>query len=277
MLQYRLSTLFLIFFVVAATMAVFGAWGIWFSVVLLLVDLCLNRAKKLVNGIVLASFLILVGIVCPGLFGMMIGGPLDQFRITNATGERVMVTSAHTQKSLSIANQETASISHSSGDITVTMPDGKTRIYRNLSLSDLWGTPFLVKKQYSLFRVRDGYVISGLFTVNLLLDKNGLLYAVSPDANDMDVGKLKQPKGFPVKPDAGVTSLEHALPNTHIVHSRNIYSQIDPNAPDMVDVYVGNLAPKIWLMILAVIVWLFSIVLLFHRAVKSRKKPETPS
>ncbi len=29
MMQYRLSTLFMIFFVVAAAMALFGAWGKW--------------------------------------------------------------------------------------------------------------------------------------------------------------------------------------------------------------------------------------------------------
>ena len=53
-----------------------------------------------------------------------------------------------------------------------------------------------------------------------------------------------------------------------------IESQIDPNAPDMVDVYVGTPAPKPWPIILGVFIWLFSIVLLFRRAVKSRKKPE---
>jgi hypothetical protein len=36
--------------------------------------------------------------------------------------------------------------------------------------------------------------------VNLFLDRNGSLYAVPPDANDMEVERLKQPKGFPVKP-----------------------------------------------------------------------------
>jgi prepilin-type processing-associated H-X9-DG protein len=54
----------------------------------------------------------------------------------------------------------------------------------------------------------------------------------------------------------------------------NIEAQIDPNAPDMVDVYVGAPSPKPWTIILGAIVWLISIGLLFHRAVKSRKKPE---
>jgi hypothetical protein len=67
MLQYRLSTLFLIFFVVATTMALFGAWGIWIAGVLFLAAICVNRAKRLANGTVLASFLIFAGIICPGL------------------------------------------------------------------------------------------------------------------------------------------------------------------------------------------------------------------
>jgi SMC interacting uncharacterized protein involved in chromosome segregation len=38
--------------------------------------------------------------------------------------------------------------------------------------------------------------------------------------------------------------------------------------------YLSVLHPKPWPIILGVVVWLISIVLLFHRAVKSRKKPE---
>jgi hypothetical protein len=46
------------------------------------------------------------------------------------------------------------------------------------------------------------------------------------------------------------------------------------NAPDMVDVYVDAPEPSRWPIIVGVIVWLISVVLLFHRAVKSRKQPE---
>ena len=56
--------------------------------------------------------------------------------------------------------------------------------------------------------------------------------------------------------------------------SDNLESFFDPNAPDMVDVYVGTPLPKPWAIILGAIVWLISIVLLFHRAVQSRRKPE---
>ena len=48
---------------------------------------------------------------------------------------------------------------------------------------------------------------------------------------------------------------------------------IDPNAPDMVDVYVAQ-TRSIWekvRWILSFVVWVFSAALLFRRAVKSRK------
>ena len=54
----------------------------------------------------------------------------------------------------------------------------------------------------------------------------------------------------------------------------NIEVMIDPSAPDMVDVSVFSLPrPDKWTIILGVIIWLLSIVLLFHRAIKSRPKP----
>jgi prepilin-type processing-associated H-X9-DG protein len=38
-------------------------------------------------------------------------------------------------------------------------------------------------------------------------------------------------------------------------------------------VHIPILTSKEWTIILAIIIWLFSVVLLFHRAVKSRRKP----
>jgi len=123
-----------------------------------------------------------------------------QFRITNATGEEVAVTSAHTKKTISIPKQKAALVPHTSGDISVRLPDGTTWVYRNLSPLELKGTPFAVEKHYWLFGVQDGDLLRGLLTANLLLNKDGRLYAVPPDAKDVDE-KLKQPRGFPVKPE----------------------------------------------------------------------------
>ncbi|MGD0517056.1 MAG: DUF1559 domain-containing protein [Thermoguttaceae bacterium] len=56
----------------------------------------------------------------------------------------------------------------------------------------------------------------------------------------------------------------------------NIENMIDPSAPDMVDVsvYATPYEPGKWLIILSAIIWLLSVVLLFRRAIKSRRKPE---
>jgi prepilin-type processing-associated H-X9-DG protein len=91
-MQYRLSTLFLIFFVVAATLALFEVWGIaaaegfrradvqaffgvlglWVAGVLCLAAFCLNRAKTLTRGIAYALLVVWVGIVCTGLMLPMV-------------------------------------------------------------------------------------------------------------------------------------------------------------------------------------------------------------
>ena len=143
-------------------------------------------------------------LVLSSMLVMMFGGcqgPTHQFQIENATGEEVAVTSGHTQKTVSIPNQKTARVPHSGGDITVTMRDGKTWLYRNLDPWDLRGTPFLIETS--------SYVFGGSRTVNLLLHKNGRLYAILPDAKETDIEELKQPRGFPVEPAVGKRAAEH--------------------------------------------------------------------
>jgi hypothetical protein len=88
-MQYRLSTLFLIFFFVAASLAlgspslaeissdgvlrwIIGA--VWIIAVMLLAALCLNRAEYFENGIKYSFFLIFFGIVCPGLLPLYAPG-----------------------------------------------------------------------------------------------------------------------------------------------------------------------------------------------------------
>jgi hypothetical protein len=70
-MQFNLSTLFLIFFNVAASLALFGAVGIYAVLVLSLAALCLNCAKKLLDGIVLAILIIFIGVITPALLSSM--------------------------------------------------------------------------------------------------------------------------------------------------------------------------------------------------------------
>ncbi len=166
----------------------------------------MNRANaKLRNGglrLPALGFAVLLFVVM-AVLPMMIGGcgQFTQFRITNATGKEVAITSGHTHKTVRIPDQKVALVPHTSGDITVTLPDGKVWIYKNLSPLDIKSTPFMVEKHYTFFGVQDGYVFRGSWTVNLLLNKDGRLYAVPPDAKKVDVEKLEQPKGFPIKPE----------------------------------------------------------------------------
>jgi hypothetical protein len=128
---------------------------------------------------------------------------MERFRITNATGSAVTVTSGHTKKTVRIPDGDSVLVPHGTGNITITMPDGKTWVYQNLAPHNLEGTPFVTKTSYLFFGYEDGYFFRGSTTANLLLDKNSRLYGVHPNAKDVDVGKLEQPKGFPIVPDVG--------------------------------------------------------------------------
>jgi hypothetical protein len=69
-MQFHLSTLFLIFFMVAASLALFGAWGLWVATSLLLSALCLNRVRNLWFASAFVLILIFIGIICPGFFSL---------------------------------------------------------------------------------------------------------------------------------------------------------------------------------------------------------------
>jgi prepilin-type processing-associated H-X9-DG protein len=66
-MQYRLSTLFLIFFMVAASLALIGPWGLLIAAILLLAALFLNRMESLEYAIAISVFIILFGTICRGL------------------------------------------------------------------------------------------------------------------------------------------------------------------------------------------------------------------
>jgi hypothetical protein len=65
-MQYRLSTIFLIFFVAATTLALFGTRGIWVAGILCLMALCLNRTKSLYDGVSYSILIVFIGLICPG-------------------------------------------------------------------------------------------------------------------------------------------------------------------------------------------------------------------
>ncbi len=132
-------------------------------------------------------------------------GHLTQFRVRNATGLPVAATSAHTHGTVRIPDGEAVLLPHTSGDIIVTLPDGRTWVYRDVDLGLFDGTPFMVKKAYRFFGLEGGYLVCGSSTVNLLLSGDGCLYAVLPGAEGkgvVEVEGTEQPKGFPARPAA---------------------------------------------------------------------------
>jgi hypothetical protein len=150
-------------------------------------------------------FVCVVSLLFLGAGLAMIGGGthLTRFRIRNATGMEIAVTSAHTHKTVRVSGQKAALVPHTRGDITVTLPNGKTWVYKNLSPLDLKGTAFILKREYLFFGYEDGYIVRGSSTVDLLLNKDGRLYAIPPGVEDADVQKLEEPKGFPRTPVGG--------------------------------------------------------------------------
>jgi hypothetical protein len=80
-MQFSLSTLFLIFFNVAASLAAFGAWGLWIAAVFLFVAIILNRSINLGAGVILALEFIFIALICPGIiFSPSIGAPQEAGR-----------------------------------------------------------------------------------------------------------------------------------------------------------------------------------------------------
>lgn len=85
-MQYRLSTIFLVFFVVAASLALFGCWGIWFAGFLCVAAYCLNRKEKLKDGISFSVVFVIIGIVCPLLLLPSVFAAREAARRANCTG-----------------------------------------------------------------------------------------------------------------------------------------------------------------------------------------------
>ena len=329
MLQYRLSTLFLIFFAVAATMALFGAWGIWMAGVLFIGALCVNRAKRLRNGGVLASLLIMVWIICPGL--------MPSFP---HAGEESRCAECRTNlKCLGLALLNFHNSQKHFPAVDAYDKNGKPLfswmvqvlpypeydfIYGQLTKDEPWDSPtnsavlnqasvidFLCPSAMNYHAITSNYIAiigpgtiwrndgtvklsdlpdGGSHTVALVEVVDSGKHWAEPFALTVDevLANMKTGKGVQISSfhptgvhvlfaDGAVRRFPSNMP---IPQWRNILDgkmSVQEMKSLASDTYVGNPAPKLWPMILGVFVWLISIVLLFHRAVKSRKKPETTS
>jgi hypothetical protein len=322
---------------VAATMALFGAWGIWIVGVLFLAALCLNQAERLASGVTLAVVFIFFGIVCPGLL-------LPAGSAAQEAAQRANCT--NNMKQLALALQNYYDLHKHFPPVYTCDSDGKPLfswfvsvlpnfgsipIYQMVKLDEPWNSPANAKAFNWRFRemqcpsanhgINDftTYYIAiigpgtiwrnegtvdrsdlpdgGAHTVMLVETADSGKHWAEPFALTVDevLENMKTGKGVRISSyhsvgvnilfaNGVIRCLPAKMPLSlwrNILDGKlkdkdydNLESLIDPNAPDMVDVYVGPPAPQLWTTILGAIVWLISIVLLFHRAVKSRKKTE---
>jgi hypothetical protein len=342
MLQYRLSTLFLIFFVVAATMALFGAWGIWIAGVwivgvLVLAAVCLNRAKSLTNGIILSFFLIFFLVICPGGLPLYSNAQEAARRARCSYNLRQLRVGLHTYEQARRHFPPVYTSDKNGKPIFNWMVETFGNIpydseLNQLKMNEPWNSTFNAKilshipiddfqcpsAKYGIGNISTNYIAiigpgtiwrkegtvqlsdlpdGGSHTVMLVEAAVSDKHWAEPFALTVDevLENMRTGKGVRISSchPTGVNVLfangmVFCFPSkmplslwrkilTGEVSTKDldgIYSQIDPNAPDMVDVYVSPPLTKPWIIILGVIVWLFSTVLLFRRAVKSRKKPE---
>jgi hypothetical protein len=90
----------------------------------------------------------------------MAAGVLHRYKITNKTGNALIITSGHTNESKNIQNNQTTFLSHGSGGLNVTFANGKCFKYGDLTSNDLTNAQYGEKKQYSFITFVDGYLIS---------------------------------------------------------------------------------------------------------------------
>jgi hypothetical protein len=336
-MQYSLSTLFLVFFVLAASLAMFGLWGIWFAGMLCIAALTLNRTKVLSpNGIRNCVCTVFFGIVCPGLLLMM--APLA-------------IEPAHRASCIGLHSGMFGLALHNYHDANKHFPpvfvrdkDGKPlyswmvevlpmleygSLYNQLNKDEPWNSPHNSKVLPQILEeaicpsvdrdpndcssnymavIGPGTIWTAEGTKKIADFPNGTPYTVAmvevvnsgkhwaePFALTVDelLENMRIGKGIRISschPDSvtvlfadGATrtfptkmplSLWKRILDGDRVDVDEASKHIDPNAPDMVDVYVGHNRTlfEIITWALSFLVWLFSAVLLFYRAVKSRKE-----
>jgi hypothetical protein len=341
--QYRLSTLFLIFFMVATSLALFGAWGLWIAAVMFLAALCLNHAKNLGNGITWALFIIFIGIICPRLLLPALGSAREAAR---------RATCIHKPMQIGFALRCYHDANKHFPSTNICDKNGKPLfswrvqilplleceyIYNSLKIDEPWNSPHNTKvfsqfkpnygPSYPYYECPSANRKNNDFTTNYVAvigpgtawRENGpVKLSDLPDGGshtvvavevvnsgvhwaeprDLTVEEalegLKTGKGLRISTphpscinvlfaDGAVRSLPAKMPislwkkllDGEVTDLDRIREDIDDSTPDMVDLYVAtpDRTPGKWTIILGLLVWLFSVVLLFRRAIKSRRIP----
>jgi prepilin-type processing-associated H-X9-DG protein len=344
-MQYRLSTLFLVFFLVAASLAVFGSFGLWISSIILLVALILNKTKILKTGIKWSVQLIFIGIICPGLLTpalthrssvvkeasqiaclldlTQIGFALNNYQDTykhfppantcDKNGKPLFswrVEILPMMESGPISNLQCGPIYNSlkkdepwNSQINASLLDTVTSPYLCPSGSNVYSTNYVAVIGPGTAWRKDGPVNlsdlpdGGSHTVMVVeVANSGVPWAEPRDLTvEEALENMRTGKGLRISSphpnvinvlfaDGKVRPLPLKMPismwqkilggEMKVLDNLNI---IDESAPDMVDVSVNPhpYTPGKWVIILCTVVWLLSVILLFRRAIQSRRKLDT--
>jgi prepilin-type processing-associated H-X9-DG protein len=349
-MQFRLSMLFLIFFNVAASLALCGAWGLWISAVIMLAALCLNRAKNLKSGISYAFQLFIFGIICPGILMLpAIGASHEARRRAQCIENLKLIGIALHNFHKANGHFPEATIADKNGKpmlswrveiLPFTDPgfiyNSYTRLYDSLKKDEPWNSPHNAKvlDQVSIAEyncptdthenvdVMTNYIAiigpgtawreDGLVKLSDLPDggshtvmaievaNSGVHWAEPRDLTvDEALERMKTGKGLGISSghpnvvnilfaDGTVRDMSQNMPISAWkklfegkIDVDQIEAEIDESAQDFANlsftpheiIHTTISKPKIWPYILSFIVWLFSVALLFHRAIKSRRKP----
>jgi hypothetical protein len=335
-MQYRLSTIFLIFFVLAASLSLFNyfmIFGLWTALMLCIAGFCLNKTRTLGGGIATFAFITVLGIALPwhalSFFLEEVKKATCKSRI-HSIGRALSMyeqTNKHFPPAYTCDKDGKPLFSW----LVEILPDlGCGDIYDTLHKDEPWNSQhnFKVLSKYPLlFKCcstgHSEYDSSSNF---MAFEGPGMLFSRD--------GKAKRIEDFPLGTrntmmlvevigstkhwaEPYVLTSEEVLENTRTRkgpriatrHSEWIFIErgdsslsgypskmplsnwrkilsgeiplhdpllehFDPNAPDMIDVYVDPTPfwPNKVGRYFSIVVWLFAVALLFHRALKSRKK-----
>jgi hypothetical protein len=114
--------------------------------------------------------------------------------VKNSSGNDVEFYTGHTNMRYIIEHDATKTIPHSDGLCVITSKTGEIWRYSNISLWPEDGVQVKLTHQHK-------YLIMREVVLNLLLEKNGTLYYLSPARDERKAFKKNQPAGFPLQPE----------------------------------------------------------------------------